>query len=90
MDLSDQLSDFIVFAMNIPGAAGKPVGKRVQRLFASEESNQILPNFSYARHATRFPHSYRLRGTLGGSGKPDPKELLQGEVLYKIDYGDID
>jgi hypothetical protein len=29
-------------------------------------------------------------GTLGGSGQPDPKELLQGEVLYKIDYGDID
>ena len=61
MDFSDQLSDFIVFAMNVPGAASKPIGKRVQRLFLSEEPNQILPNFSRARHVIRFPHSTRLR-----------------------------
>lgn len=35
-------------------------------------------------------HQYLKRdGTLGGSGKPDPKELLEDDVLYKIDYGDI-
>ena len=35
-------------------------------------------------------HQYlKPDGTLGGSGQPDPKELLERDVLYKIDYGDI-
>ena len=61
VDFSDELSDLIVFAMNVPGASSEPVGKRVQRLFMSQEPNQILPNFSRARHVTRFPRSSRLR-----------------------------
>ena len=61
VDLSDELSDLIVFAMNVPSAARKPIGERVQRLFVSEEANQILSNFSRARHVTRFPRSSRLR-----------------------------
>ena len=35
-------------------------------------------------------HQYRLPdGNLGGSGLPDPKKLLVGDILYLIDYGDI-
>jgi hypothetical protein len=52
MDFSDELSDFVVFAMNVPSAASKPIGERVQGLFVSEESNQVLPNFTRARHVT--------------------------------------
>ena len=64
-----------------PASAGQPRGTKSQVIaYINSNGEQIA-----------LVHQYLKRdGTLGGSGMPDPKELLQGEVLYKIDYGDID
>ena len=53
--------------------------------------SQIIAYINSNGEQIALVHQYlKPDGTLGGSGKPDPKELLQGEVLYKIDYRDID
>jgi hypothetical protein len=64
-----------------PARAGQPRGTRSQIVaYINSNGDQIA-----------LVHQYlKPDGTLGGSGKPDPKELLQGEILYKIDYGDFD
>lgn len=64
-----------------PARAGQPRGTKSQIVaYINSNGDQIA-----------LVHQYlKPDGTLGGSGKPDPKELLEGEVLFKIDYGDID
>jgi|HubBroStandDraft_6_1064221.scaffolds.fasta_scaffold1408849_1 hypothetical protein len=64
-----------------PARAGKPRGTKSQIVaYINSNGDQIA-----------LVHQYlKSDGTLGGGGQPDPKELLEGEVLYKIDYGDID
>jgi hypothetical protein len=60
--------------------AGQPRGTK----------SQIIAYINSNGQQVALVHQYlKPDGTLGGSGKPDPKELLEGEVLYKIDYGDI-
>jgi hypothetical protein len=63
-----------------PARAGQPRGTKSQIIaYINSNGDQIA-----------LVHQYlKPDGTLGGSGKPDPKELLEGQVLYKIDYGDI-
>jgi hypothetical protein len=52
--------------------------------------SQIIAYINSNGEQIALVHQYlKSDGTLGGSGKPDPKELLDGDVLYKIDYGDI-
>jgi hypothetical protein len=63
-----------------PAKAGQPRGTK----------SQIIAYINSNGEQIALVHQYlKPDGTLGGSGKPDPKELLVGEVLYKIDYGDI-
>ena len=53
--------------------------------------SQIVAYINSNGQQIALVHQYlKPDGTLGGSGKPDPKELLEGQILYKIDYGDID
>jgi hypothetical protein len=52
--------------------------------------SQVIAYINANGEQIALVHQYlKPDGTLGGSGKPDPKELLDGEILYKIDYGDI-
>jgi hypothetical protein len=52
--------------------------------------SQIVAYINSNGQQVALVHQYlKPDGTLGGSCKPDPKELLLGGVLYKIDYGDI-
>jgi hypothetical protein len=63
-----------------PAGAGQPRGTK----------SQIVAYINSNGEQIALVHHYlRPDGTLGGSGKPDPKELLQGQILYKIDYGDV-
>jgi hypothetical protein len=64
-----------------PPQAGQSPGTR----------SQIIAYLNSNGEQIALVHQYlRPDGTLGGSGRPDPKLLLQGEILYQIDYGDID
>jgi hypothetical protein len=63
-----------------PAKAGQPRGTK----------SQIIAYINSKGEQIALVHQYLKRdGTLGGGGQPDPKELLQGDVLYKIDYGDL-
>ena len=63
-----------------PAKAGQPRGTK----------SQIIAYINSNGQQVALVHQYlKPDGTLGGSGKPDPKELLEGAVLYNIDYGDI-
>jgi|SRR5579863_770166 hypothetical protein len=67
----------------------KPAPREARQVRGTK--SQIVAYFDSNGEQVALVHQYvKPDGTLGGSGKPDPKELRQGDVLYKIDYGDID
>lgn len=66
----------------------KPAGREAGQTRGTK--SQIVAYINSNGEQIALVHQYLKRdGTLGGSGKPDPKELLEGDVLYKIDYGGI-
>lgn len=66
-----------LYNKRVPAKAGQPRGTK----------SQIIAYINSNGQQVALVHQYlKPDGTLGGSGKPDPKELLEGEVLYKIDY----
>jgi|SRR5208282_4126819 len=63
-----------------PTKTGMPPGTKTQMVeYIDANDNQIA-----------LVHQYRLPdGSIGASGKPDPKKLLIGEYLYLIDFGNV-
>lgn len=53
--------------------------------------SQIIAYINSNGDQIALVHQYlQPNGSLGGSGKPDPKLLLEGQILYQIDHGDVD
>jgi len=51
---------------------------------------QVIAYVNSADQQVALVHQYRNPdGSLGGSGLPDPKQLLEDGILYLIDYGDF-
>jgi hypothetical protein len=64
---------------------------------APESANQVLGTKSQVieyinsnGEQIALVHQYlQPNGQLGGSGRPDPKLLREGQILYDIDHGDL-
>lgn len=56
-----------------PHLANEPPGTR----------SQVVAYYDAEGRRVAIVHQYlRPDGTLGGSGRPDPKELLEGDILF--------
>jgi hypothetical protein len=73
--LSGELAERIRMDKPTKGTLHTPVGTRSQSVEYYDQEGQRVA----------VVHQYLLPdGTLGASGRPDPKMLLVGNVLYKI------